>query len=238
MCGRYDLSETGRTLRIGGFEVILATVPPRYNVSPLQTVPVIRRRQVELFVSDLRWGLVPRWSRDASMAARCINARAETVAQKPMFRSAFERRRCVVPADGYYEWQKAGRLRLPWRFVRRDGQPLLFAGVWESWKPPADPEGPGLQTFSILTTTANGMASEVHDRMPVLLDPSGAVGWLDPAAVPGDLLGLCAPPANELLNRYRVSTVVNNSRNDTPECIQSAKGDELPLPPSEPREPE
>lgn len=218
MCGRYDLSETGRTLRIGECDVILTTSPPRYNIAPLQRAPVVRGRAGAWGVEDLRWGLIPGWARDEAWAARCINARSETVAVKPMFRSAFRDRRCVVPADGYYEWEASGGRKLPWRWVRRDRGPLLLAGLWESWV------GPGataaLETFTILTTEANRDTAGVHPRMPVILEAEGAAAWLDAGSEAGRLQALCVPLREGVLEGYRVSTVVNNSRNDVPECVR------------------
>lgn len=231
MCGRYDLSETGRTLRVGDLEVILTT-SPRYNIAPLQTAPVLRQRQGELFISDLRWGLVPYWSRDAKSAARCINARSESVADAPMFRAAFQRRRCLIPADGYFEWEKSELGRLPWRFRRRDRAPLLLAGLWESWKPPdAAKEAGRLETYTILTTSPNGVAGQFHDRMPVILDARGAEAWLDERTEAATLASLCMPPGEDFLECFRVSPIVNNSRNDSPECVQ-------PLEPGTGREPD
>lgn len=219
MCGRYDLSETGRTLRIGDIELVLTTTRPRYNVAPLQMAPVVRRGDEGLWIADLRWGLIPSWARDGSLASRCLNARSETVAEKPVFRAAFRKQRCLVPADGYFEWQRGGPPKLPWRFVRRDRQPLLMAGLWESWRPPEAKEGPDLGTYTILTTAPNGDAAAVHDRMPVLLTPAGAAAWLDPAADRNGLLALCVAPPDGWLERYRVATVVNNSGNDVPDCV-------------------
>lgn len=221
MCGRYDLSETGRTLRIGDVLLTLTTSHPRYNVSPLQRAPIVRRVAGQLQIQDLRWGLIPGWAKDATLAAKCINARGETVAEKPAFRTAFRRRRCVVPADGYFEWQKVATQKLPWRFVRRDRQPFLFAGLWETWQPPEAPETP-LETFTILTTEPNPVAAEVHDRMPVILGPETAATWLEPETTPEALRALLGPAGADVLERYRVSTFVNTSRNDGPECVAKA----------------
>jgi putative SOS response-associated peptidase YedK len=208
MCGRYDLSESGRTLKIGDFELILTTSQPRYNVCPTQLAPIIRRRDdLQFSLDDYRWGLIPAWAKDGNSAAKCINARSETVSEKPMFRSAFRKRRCVVPADGYYEWQMAKPRKLPWRFTRMDRQPLLLAGLWESWRPPGMPEAPEIRTFTILTKVPSPKVSEIHDRMPVILEPDTANLWLDPTTTEDQLRTLCAPSEIELLTMVRVNVV-------------------------------
>jgi putative SOS response-associated peptidase YedK len=185
----------------------------------MQRAPVVRWRQGELTIDELRWGLVPRWAKDETLAANCINARCETVADKPMFRDAFQYRRCLVPADGYFEWQKTDQGKLPWRFVRRDRQPLLLAGLWDSWRPPDAPDGQMVETYAVLTTTPNGDSAHVHSRMPVILEPEAAARWLDPGMDKENLQALCASSPDGLLEAYRVSTVVNSSRNDSPECV-------------------
>jgi putative SOS response-associated peptidase YedK len=225
MCGRYDLSETGRTLRIGRSTLTLATPQPRYNIAPLQTAPIVRRRGEQFTIDEFRWGLVPGWAGDESLASKTINARAETIARRPVFRAAFQRRRCIVPADGYFEWQKTSGGKIPWRFLRHDRQPLLFAGLWEWWRPPDQPLGGGLGTYSIVTTAAHSATAHVHDRMPLILDPEQAAVWLDPEADPAALLALCAAPAVAELHRYRVGTIVNNSRHDVPDCVRPMQAD-------------
>ncbi len=228
MCGRYDLSEAGRTLRIGDFELILAGTRPRYNIAPLQWAPVVRAGGEGPVLEELRWGLLPSWARDEKLASRCINARAESVATNPIFRNAFARRRCLVPADGYFEWQRSDRTRTPWRFVRADRQPILFAGLWEYWRGPGAEGGPGLPTFTILTTRPNAEAGRIHDRMPVIVDPDRAPLWLDTSAPRDAVLELTQPPPDGLLHAYRVSPVVNSSRNDVPECVRPRTPDEVP----------
>ncbi len=218
MCGRYSLAKPPKRIRVGQTELTLLVPRPRYNVAPMQLAPVIRLRDGLPVVDELRWGLIPSWAKDTKLAASCINARSETVAIKPAFRSAFKRRRCLVPADGFFEWQPSGKQKLPWWFVRRDGEPLLFAGLWESWQPAENP-AVHEQTFTILTTTPNATASPIHDRMPVVLSADGATRWLDEATTPEQLAALCVPLADEALERHRVSQVVNSARNDSPECV-------------------
>ena len=223
MCGRYDLSESGRALRIGDALLTLEGSRPRYNVAPLQRAPVVRGDDGQLVLDEARWGLVPGWAKDASGAARCINARSETVADKPMFRTAFRKRRCLVPADGYFEWEASPSGKLPWRFVRQDRQPLLFAGLWETWHPPAGTDPTlELKTFTILTTAARDQLAEIHDRMPVIFNAQSAQLWIDPATDVAVLSALVQQTDHLTIERYRVSTVVNSSRNDTPDCVKPA----------------
>lgn len=148
--------------------------------APSQRAPVIRLEHGLPVITELRWCLVPSWAKDEKIAYSLINARSETVAEKPAFRSAFKKRRCLIPADGFYEWQALGaKLKQPWRFVRPDRQPFPFAGLWEHWRHPDDANAEPLETFTLLTTTPNGVAALVHDRMPVILDGEARNQWLD-----------------------------------------------------------
>jgi putative SOS response-associated peptidase YedK len=198
------------------------TLQPRYNLAPSQNVVAVRadaeaRRRLCL----LRWGLVPGWARDASIGNRLINARSETAAEKPSFRSALRRRRCLVAADGFYEWAPPARGRRgpkqPYLFRSRDGSLLAIAGLWEQWR---DPEGPLLETCTLLTTEANAAVREVHDRMPVLLDPDDFGAWLDPNVTDlAELLPLLVPPPVDRLESFAVGLHVNDPRHDDPACI-------------------
>jgi putative SOS response-associated peptidase YedK len=176
MCGRFILTVSAKDVAdLFG----LAEVPalePRYNVAPTQPVAAVRadadgRRSL----ATLRWGLIAPWAKDAKHAA--INARAETAADKPTFRHAFRKRRCLIPADAFYEWQKVGRHKQPYLFKLRDGEPFAFAGIWEAWN---GPDGEALESCAILTTEANELVRSVHERMPVILDPRHYAEWLDP----------------------------------------------------------
>ena len=225
MCGRYSQAKLQTEIALEWGEVRIELKKPRFNIAPGQAAPVIRLGDGALTVSDeVRWGLIPGWAKDAKIAFQCINARSETVAEKPAFRSAFKSKRCLVPADGFFEWQPVGKLKQPWRFVRKDGGPVLFAGLWEAWQPATGNEP--IQTFTVLTTTPNAVTAPVHDRMPVILDGPAASRWLDSKTTKEALLGLCIPAHDGLLRRYPVSTVVSNARNDVPECIEAVK--ELP----------
>jgi len=211
---------------LGGVEVALELARSRYNIAPGQSAPVYRRDGVEARWGDYCWGLLPAWRREAKGGVRPINARSETVAVQPMFRTAFRQQRCLVPADGYYEWQTTPDGKDPWRFVRRDGDPMWLAGIWERWVP-SELEGSGepvsgeeLLTFALLTTAANPDTRAVHERMPVILGNEEASEWLEPGTGASRLLALCRSPAPGLLQGYRVRRIVNSSRNDVPECIR------------------
>jgi putative SOS response-associated peptidase YedK len=216
MCGRFKLEASGDDLVV---EFALASAPrirPRYNIAPTQAALTIRPGTEGLPEGHvLRWGLVPSWAREPSIGSRMINARAETVADKPAFRSAFRRRRCLVPADGFYEWQKQGRIRVPHLLRMRDGRPFAFAGLWESWE---GPDG-ALETFTILTTEPNTLVAPIHDRMPVILAPGARETWLhddDPHA----LAALLRPFDPDAMEALAVSRAVNDTRFDDPSCAQ------------------
>lgn len=222
MCGRFTLTLDPDELR-EAFD--LSTMPaqwvPRYNIAPSQPLAVIvdaERRALEF----LRWGLVPSWAKDISIGQKMINARSETITEKPSFRTAFARRRCLIPADGFYEWTKPDRSRnLPavaHYFRRRGRQPFAFAGLWEFWQ---SPEGNELKTCTILTTTANPLVQPVHERMPVLFAPTQAWQWLQPLSA-SELLALLRPFPAEEMEAYPVSQAVNDPRSDDPLCIQPA----------------
>jgi putative SOS response-associated peptidase YedK len=192
-------------------------------------------RQAERQLRVMRWGLVPFWAKDVKIGSRMINARAETVAEKPAFRRAFAKRRCLVPADGYYEWQvQAGGPKQPIYITRTDGRPLAFAGLYELWRDPAVPsadEDAWLWTTTIITTSAPDELGMIHDRMPMIIDPAGWADWLDPAASDvADLRALLTPAAASGLTTYPVSVAVNSVRNNGPSLIEPA----LPRPVGQP----
>ena len=216
--------------RLFGFPE-LPNLKPRWNVAPTQPVPAVRREEDGRHLVTLRWGLVPFWADDPSIGARLINARAETLAEKPSFRDAFRKRRCLVPADGFYEWKTEGKRKQGYAIRRRDRAPFAFAGLWERWNGPRSnspplngPEGGGpapaepLETLTIVTTTANTVLKPLHDRMPVILDETNWDLWLDPAAPLPLLEGLLKPAPDALLEAYPVGPRVNNVRNDDEDC--------------------
>ena len=219
MCGRYRL--THRKQLVEQYFDSVSDEPdwnPRYNIAPTQPVPVIRQNPQEprREWSLLRWGLVPLWAKDLSGGAKMINARSETAATIPAFRDALKLRRCLIPADGFYEWEKRGKAKQPYCFEVNDGELFAFAGLWDRWK---DPSGQWVKSCSILTTTPNAVTSAVHDRMPVILDPDSFDLWLDPgmkdATVVSDLL---KPYDARRMRRYPIGTRINSVVNDDEEC--------------------
>lgn len=222
MCGRYTLTaEEDRLQQRFLFELNRKMLlEMRYNIAPQQDAPVVVFDQSGRQLRMMRWGLVPFWAREASIGNRMINARGETVAEKPSYRKPFQRSRCLVLADGFYEWKKGqgkGR-KTPMRIVRPDREPFAFAGLWETWKGQA---GQPLHTFTIITTEANSMMKDIHDRMPVILEPGEEPLWLGEEKVSVEQLHcLLDPYPDELLTAYQVPRVVNNPLNDTPECIE------------------
>jgi putative SOS response-associated peptidase YedK len=219
MCGRFRLSRRKQIVE-EYFDSISEEQDwvPRYNIAPSQPVPVIRQHSKQPIrqLSQMRWGLVPSWAKDASNAAMMINARSETVTIKPAFRDALRFRRCLIPADGFYEWQRSEKTKQPFCFEVQDGELFAFAGLWDRWK---DAAGRWIETCSILTTTANSLTSLVHDRMPVILDSAGYDLWLDPGMKNGSVASDFLKPYDPRCMRcYPVSTRVNHVANDDEEC--------------------
>lgn len=194
---------------------------PRYNICPTQPIVCIRQDSNGTNeVVNLRWGLVPFWAKDLKAGARMINARSETVATKPSFRSAFKRRRCLVLADGFYEWKKEGNQKQPYYISRRDDQPFCLAGLWETWKDKSIEHALAVETCTILTTEANNVMQPLHDRMPVILDKEIHDFWLDRDFSDREKLeSLLVPYAADELQTFPVDKLVNRPINDTPECI-------------------
>lgn len=218
MCGRYALrSPLARLLRAFGATSDLE-LTPRYNVAPTQAVPVVREREGARRIEQVRWGLVPRWSKAVNEGPLLLNARAETAADKPAFRDALRRRRCLVPADGFYEWEKQGRAKLPLFFHPPGEEDVLgLAGLWERWR---GPEGQRLESCTILTTAANALVAPYHDRMPVVIAPEDYARWLDPTLQePESVTDLLAPPPEGALVATPLEPFVNDVRRDGPECL-------------------
>jgi len=171
---------------------------------------------------SLKWGLIPSWAKDAKIAYSLINARSETVAEKPAFRAAFKARRCLIPATSFYEWQKTGtKTKQPFAFTMLNGAMFAFAGLWERWRDDADVEAPVVQSCTILTTEANEVVRPVHDRMPVIVAPADFAAWLDPRTAVADLHPLLRPYAAEEMTGVSVGQYVNNPRNEGPQCLAS-----------------
>lgn len=222
MCGRYTLTAPVGVLAslFPGVE-LPADLQPRYNIAPGQTAPVLYAPDGAPRVELLHWGLVPHWAREPSIGSRMINARAESLLEKPAFRGLVARRRCAVPADGFYEWGPAGDgTRQPFYVRRVDGRPFAFAGLWDQWSPPGG--GPALRSFTIVTTEANGAIRPVHHRMPVILWTDDTLRRWTAAEGPTrqSLAELLAPCPSGLLEVYPVSRLVNSPANDGPACIR------------------
>jgi putative SOS response-associated peptidase YedK len=216
MCGRYELHSQPAAIALAFGLPWPPDVAPRYNIAPMQQVPVVRvNARGERELVQVRWGLVPRFASDPSIGARMINARAETVATRGAFRHALARRRCLVPADGFYEWQVLAAGKQPVHVARRDGAPFGMAGLYERWR---SPDGEVLDTCTILTTRANALLRPVHDRMPVIIAPADYARWLD--ASRQDIDDLLAPAPDEALRAQPVSTRVNAVRNDDAALIE------------------
>lgn len=220
MCGRFTL-RTPLNVLIEQFELSETTpLLPRFNIAPTQPIAVVRQsggketRQLCL----LRWGLIPAWAKEPSIGARLINARAETVGEKPAFRSAFKSRRCLIPADGYYEWKKIGGRKQPYHIRLEDERPFALAGLWERWE--GGESGTPLETCTIITTAANAATAPIHDRMPAILPEEEYSLWLDPGVQDRQMLArLLRPFDSQPMGSVPVSTHVNNARNDDPRCV-------------------
>jgi putative SOS response-associated peptidase YedK len=217
MCGRYSLTQMSGfkdrfRLRPGEAD----RIEPLFNIAPTEPAPVVIEENGERKLVPMLFGLIPRWARDAKIASQCINARAETVAEKPAFRDPLRERRCLVISDGYYEWKHEGKARLPYRVVMKDRGLFAFAGLWDRW---TSPEGREFRTFSIITTETNGLTAEFHERMPVILKPEDEPVWLAPYVnEPKTVLPLLKPFPPERMDLYPVSQTVNKATNKGPEC--------------------
>ena len=195
---------------------------PRFNIAPSQPVPVVRlapqQPQPQRELVWLRWGLIPSWAKDPAIGNRMINARAETVAEKPAYRAALRRRRCLVAADGFYEWQRTGGRKQPYFIHMRDDRPFAFAGLWEAWE---GPDQSAIESCTLLTTEPNELVRPIHNRMPVILAPDDYDRWLDPAVQkPEQLAPLLGPYPSDEMTADPVSTFVNSPANDGPQCIE------------------
>jgi putative SOS response-associated peptidase YedK len=220
MCGRFTLTDPDADLAV---QFNLPEVPdlaPRYNIAPSQLVAAVRvpPGSTERELALLRWGLIPFWAKDPAIGNRMINARSETVAEKPAFRSAFRRRRCLVVADGFYEWQKVDGKKQPYYIRMLDGRPFGFAGMWERWE---SPDAAVIESCTLLTSVPNELLRPLHNRMPVILQHKDYEQWLQPENQQVDVLqALLRPFPSEAMDAYRVSRFVNSPDNDDPKCIE------------------
>lgn len=221
MCGRYTLSAPGDEIALLFDLADVPQLPPRYNLAPTQESAVVRvlspggPKRLDL----LKWGLIPYWAKEAAIGNRLINARAETIAEKPAFKTSFKKKRCLVVTNGFYEWKKEGAGKQPYLIHRQDGKPFAFAGLWSSWR---DPESGGtVETYTILTTEPNDLLRPLHNRMPVILDKPRFDEWLDPKQEDTDKLQpLLVPAPVEGFEAYPVSRAVNNPIHDSPDCVE------------------
>jgi len=229
MCGRYTIIASPEALRALFRYEEQPNFPPRYNVAPTQPIAIVRLVDGKRHFALVRWGLLPSWVKDPKTFTLLINARGESAAEKPAFRAAMKRRRCLIPADGFYEWQKAGDRKRPFYVRAKSGAPLAFAGLWESW---TGPNGEELETAAIVTTRANRTLSPIHERMPVIVPPEGFDLWLDGATVDATTASaLIAPAPDNLLEAYEISTAVNRTANDNPKLLEPvAPGQPAPAP--------
>jgi putative SOS response-associated peptidase YedK len=214
MCGRFSfVAEDALILERFGVRVRTAIYKARYNCAPSQNLAVITNDKTDQ-LQFFRWGLIPGWAKDPSIGNKLINARGETIAEKPPFRSAFKNRRCLVPATGFFEWQR-GQQKTPYNIRLKNGKPFAFAGLWDKW---ATSDGEMIHSFTIITTSPNELMAKIHDRMPVILHPDDEHRWLDNKPDPG-LTDLLKPFPGELMEVYPVSSLVNNPRNELPEIL-------------------
>jgi len=239
MCGRYRLTAKERYLRDHfGLDVGVKWLP-RWNIAPTQMIPTIRQHPKEpiRIFSLMRWGLIPYWAKDASIGLKTINAMSETAAVKPVFRDAFKYRRCLIPADGFYEWKKIGpKQKQAYNFGTLQGSVFAFAGLWDRWR---QPDNTMIETCAILTTPPNSLVAEMHDRMPAILNEEDYDRWLDPGITDPERVADCLTPFDpKLMKKYPVSNRVNRPENDDESCAEEIPPDNAPLnlfePPSNP----
>jgi putative SOS response-associated peptidase YedK len=217
MCGRYSLNKSKIQLEERFQAEMLPDFSPRYNIAPTQLVPVITSQSPKGF-SFFYWGITPEFGQNKPVSQKLINARAETVKEKISFKSSFEKRRCLIPADGFFEWKKLGKkTKIPYRFTLKDDELFAFAGIWEEYE---TVNGESQHTFLILTTSPNKIVEDVHDRMPVILNKNMEKKWLDPYTSEADLLEMMNPYSSEQMMSYTVSPLVNSVQNDIPGVIR------------------
>jgi putative SOS response-associated peptidase YedK len=221
MCGRFTLHHsTEQVAERFAVQQILFPLEARYNIAPAQAVPVVANSPLvgARWLEAMKWGLVPFWSKDPEIGNRLINARAETVAEKPAYKQAIKRRRCIIPGDGFYEWKAETGGRVPHHIRRRDGELFGFAGLWEEWE---SLDGSPLRTCAIITTAPNELMAPIHNRMPVILRPEDEGAWLDPELKDtGAIVAMLQPYPDEEMEAYPVTRYVNAPQNDDPSCIE------------------
>ncbi len=228
MCGRYTVTATPDVLQALFGYPEQPNFPPRFNIAPTQPIAIVRLMDDKRQFALVRWGLLPSWVKDPKAFTLLINARGESAAEKPAFRAAMKRRRCLIPADGFYEWQAVGGRKQPFYVRAKSGEPFAFAGLWETW---TGPNGEELDTAAIVTTRANRMLSPIYDRMPVIVPPEAFDLWLNCAAVDATTASaLIAPAPENFFEAYPVSTDVNRTANDDPKLIEPLVAGAQPAP--------
>ncbi|WP_339798096.1 SOS response-associated peptidase [Paenibacillus sp. FSL R5-0744] len=223
MCGRYTITVTMEELMVRYFanDSTIIHYAPKYNAAPMQQIPAVINTGSSNKLGELRWGLVPSWAKDDKIGNKMINARAESLLEKPSFKRLVSSRRCIIPSDGFYEWKVQGSSKQPMRIVMRDGGIFSMAGLYDIWM---DPEGNKLSTCTIITTTPNELMAEIHNRMPVILKPEDETEWLDRGNQDTtSLIKLLKPYDQQLMRAYPVSMAVGNVRNDAKELIEEAQ---------------
>jgi putative SOS response-associated peptidase YedK len=233
MCGRYSVTASPDALRTHFRYEEQPHFPPRYNIAPGQPIGIVRLVDGKRHFALVRWGLLPSWVKDPRTFSLLINARGETVMEKPAFRAAMKRRRCLIPATGFYEWQADGDRKRPFHIRAKSGAPLAFAGLWETW---TGPNGEELETAAIVTTRANNTLGAIHDRMPVIVPPEAFDLWLDCVNVDADTAAaLIRPASDDLLEAYEISTAVNRTANDSSKVQAPVTPGEIQPEPVKPR---
>lgn len=221
MCGRYSITVTKKEIKERFFvdDTIRDTIIfPRYNIAPSQNVVAIIVESNKRVVTELRWGLIPSWVKDLKKTKPMINARYETIAEKPYFKSALNKRRCLIPADGFYEWKDTGNGKQPMYFTLEGHKLFSFAGLWDQW---TDPNGEVHRTCTIITVPANDFMSPIHERMPAILTPDAETAWLDPNQNnTSELLSILSSHQDNHLKAYPVTSIVNSPKIDSPDCIE------------------
>lgn len=221
MCGRYSLTHVESLAEL--YNLRESDLRPNYNVSPTHFVPVVFDESPDA-LSSAKWGLIPSWAKDAKIGSSLVNARAETVATKPSFRSAFKKRRCLIPADGFYEWKRISKTKVPYRIVVGDGELFFFAGLWETWNPP---EGEPIRSCTIITCAPNELVAPIHDRMPIILPPERRDSWLARESSPDAISLMLAPYSADRMNAYPVDSRVNSASNNDATLIMPIQTPDL-----------
>ena len=227
MCGRYASTIPPEAMRALFRYLEQPNFPPRYNIAPTQPIAIVRMAQGRRQFALVRWGLIPAWVKDPRAFSLLINARGESVNEKPAFRNAMKYRRCLVPADGFYEWKREGENKRPYFVRRKGGAPIAFAGLWENWM---GPNGEEVETAAIVTTTASRSIAHIHERMPVIVPPEAFDFWLDPKVDAQTAAAVIAPAPDSTIEAYEVSSAVNRTANDSAVLIEPLREPEVEEP--------